>query len=821
MWVASAVGIVGAGLVGVVAEPAAAFKPSTHMTATEVAVADIDKASLTTRVAGQPLKLDQESVLAVTRNMGTYMAGVSGPDAYPDMLFGQSIIHPSSSQKWIDLLWTEAHKLPDTTPEEKTLREQAIAFTLGFVAHASGDLWGHAFANKFSGGAFPEMSPSGPPEKLISNGLIAAKHIVLETYVDSFRVGLARTEDKEIPYTSPIKKYVDAGLNLGSPGTQVPTTWLTNVLIGSDLGREAINSGAAKLIDGIKNCPDRPCLLPPTDDSETSFAASASSQRQAVQKLLADYSDIGTMTINKVFYAAAPEFDPSTAPTAPAELFAEQQSRFFFGYLCRLGLGEKTCDSLEAAWKVGDTLADFLGRISEEIKQLIKPLVDMITALAEDAVNDGIATANQALSANVDSISDPAVKQLATTQLDAIRAWLDVDGDGRITVKDLKKLSFSAPALVMNAKCPELSEGSLAEKACFDGDEINRLLGVENPLIKQGDQNFSPESFAAFGDAVNLIKMSFASQGELNKMYKKMGLKSADSLFPQGQSTVLNPWLTILDGTDKVTDFGGYRWKLWTNCTAREKVFTKLFREPYPGFFSDTADSCKAPIVPGVPQNVTAVKSQKQRVLIVSWNPPTNVDDADVLEYEVTVTDPASSPRESKCAVGSDTMTTCVIKNADLTDASRVSVSATYEKGSGPASDPVAPLAGFSLKSNLTGFGKTPLCLSASTGSSGAETRPCSTDAARQTLTRDGDQLKMSSQCLRIDGAASSGSGVAFGACDGNAGSRWSGPSGAGSAVRNPESGLCLAVRNDTAKSLVPIVVSSCSDVDGQKWTQG
>jgi hypothetical protein len=94
-----------------------------------------------------------------------FRAGVLGPDAYPDMLFGQGVIHPatedsgSDSEPWLRHLYNKA-----STPQER-------AFVLGFLSHAAGDMFGHTFINHYAGGPFKFADDN------------AKRHIVAEGHV--------------------------------------------------------------------------------------------------------------------------------------------------------------------------------------------------------------------------------------------------------------------------------------------------------------------------------------------------------------------------------------------------------------------------------------------------------------------------------------------------------------------------------------------------------------------------------------------------------------------------------------------------------------
>jgi alpha-tubulin suppressor-like RCC1 family protein len=99
-----------------------------------------------------------------------FKAGAIGPDAFPDILTGQTGIHPDNSlhkicisNDWLQNIWDTGLQSP---------RQQVRAFVAGFLTHAAGDLFGHTFINDYAGGSF----------ELGENAL---KHYVLESYIDS------------------------------------------------------------------------------------------------------------------------------------------------------------------------------------------------------------------------------------------------------------------------------------------------------------------------------------------------------------------------------------------------------------------------------------------------------------------------------------------------------------------------------------------------------------------------------------------------------------------------------------------------------------
>ncbi len=97
---------------------------------------------------------------AITQYPEAFRAGALGPDFYPDMVVGQTYIHPYDevagvgSGDWLPLLVDSVNRLPQYSYG----RLEALAFTLGYMLHYCGDMFGHDFVNTFSGGTFPSLT---------------------------------------------------------------------------------------------------------------------------------------------------------------------------------------------------------------------------------------------------------------------------------------------------------------------------------------------------------------------------------------------------------------------------------------------------------------------------------------------------------------------------------------------------------------------------------------------------------------------------------------------------------------------------------------
>ena len=168
-------------LVALLPSVALGWKPSTHVALSEMSLADVlDDGQVAIHrvdyVLGQvetqcknPKKLgtyaaDPELVAAVNAWPSHYRAGVIGPDAYPDIMTGQQIIH-TDAKRWYVHLWSRAKGFEG----DPQTRAKILAFAAGYLTHAAGDMYMHTFVNHFAGGPF-EL------------GWNAARHLKVEGY---------------------------------------------------------------------------------------------------------------------------------------------------------------------------------------------------------------------------------------------------------------------------------------------------------------------------------------------------------------------------------------------------------------------------------------------------------------------------------------------------------------------------------------------------------------------------------------------------------------------------------------------------------------
>ncbi|WP_027483033.1 hypothetical protein [Deinococcus pimensis] len=200
-----------AALLALSAPTALAWKPVTHVGLADLALQDalddgrvsfyetnfdtggykLDAAGHRILIGTYPVRPDLLDALRAYR--ANYHAGTFGPDAYPDIITGQMIIHPAGEQtagesdndinhggpgtdKWLRHLYNAAFGADGASVTGAT-REKA--FVTGFLTHAAEDMFAHTFVNHFTGDAYNYDRPGG---ELIPEN--AAKHVTLEGYLN-------------------------------------------------------------------------------------------------------------------------------------------------------------------------------------------------------------------------------------------------------------------------------------------------------------------------------------------------------------------------------------------------------------------------------------------------------------------------------------------------------------------------------------------------------------------------------------------------------------------------------------------------------------
>lgn len=153
------------------------MKSKTHIYLANQILKEVKETGAVTLKDYGKFSVPNDVISAISKYPKAFRAGSVGPDFFPDMIVGQTVIHPTDSGKWLDRMETELLSMPRNNAEW----EKAYAFYLGFLTHYSGDMFGHDYVNEWANGSFPEMTDAIKDVELAK---VIMRHIMVESYMD-------------------------------------------------------------------------------------------------------------------------------------------------------------------------------------------------------------------------------------------------------------------------------------------------------------------------------------------------------------------------------------------------------------------------------------------------------------------------------------------------------------------------------------------------------------------------------------------------------------------------------------------------------------
>ena len=185
--------------------PVQAWKPYTHTIIGYRVWSDVTDDGMVTVTVGSTTHnypVDGRIVSALRQWPSYYNAGVIGPDAFPDITYGQAVIHPVHTGEWLKYIYDSAWRAQNDTQYTPDEKAQILAFAYGFLVHGAGDMWGHTLVNGFAGAVFPSVTNmvtdlvnKGDPTRL----LVGLRHIIAEGYVGNATPGWDSAEGDDVP----------------------------------------------------------------------------------------------------------------------------------------------------------------------------------------------------------------------------------------------------------------------------------------------------------------------------------------------------------------------------------------------------------------------------------------------------------------------------------------------------------------------------------------------------------------------------------------------------------------------------------------------
>lgn len=118
----------------------------------------------------RPYPLPPAAAAALRDHPDAYLAGVLGPDAFPDFITAQVTVHPGLDNGWQTDDWLAHILRAASSPEE-------IAWAFGYVAHAASDIFAHTWVNHYAGDIFDLSKHEG------NGNEVELRHFTLERYI--------------------------------------------------------------------------------------------------------------------------------------------------------------------------------------------------------------------------------------------------------------------------------------------------------------------------------------------------------------------------------------------------------------------------------------------------------------------------------------------------------------------------------------------------------------------------------------------------------------------------------------------------------------
>ncbi len=158
----------GAAFLGVVTpQSAQAFGPRTHLWIGQQIIEDL-KRDCKVDVAGHREAITPDLCRSILDNKQSFLAGVIGPDGFPDLITGQVTAHPGIPGDWQTSDWLK-HLYAEAPAGER------LAFAAGYLVHAGSDTFAHSYVNGYAGDIFV----------LTDERAVELRHFLLEKYIDA------------------------------------------------------------------------------------------------------------------------------------------------------------------------------------------------------------------------------------------------------------------------------------------------------------------------------------------------------------------------------------------------------------------------------------------------------------------------------------------------------------------------------------------------------------------------------------------------------------------------------------------------------------
>jgi len=607
------------------ARPQAAFawKPPTHLFGVAQALLEAQTGSGVSIKAldGSTLTIPVNATIkdALTQFPDAYRAGTLGPDAYPDIFFGQGYIHPDTrthndenpganppntaqTYEWLEYLWDRAW---DTSQPPAT-RLKRIAFATGFMGgHAAGDIFAHTWVNHYAEGVFPDFTDLGKAD-------ISVRHVVVEGYADKHRPGF----EDGVTYTIAAPLDFVADELILSPFARSHAKYpLFNFFFGmqDSLKVQEADFEYDNTHQDSLGCTDVPlvgevCLPDPTDSPINLIEWAIDTLIELyLEAWIADIDD-GLRAWPTVSETIARELFTGKKDIDKDKIFDALKQFALLHFLSMIGLPDIVGETIYLVGEVVDFILDLLSTALDAVFTAIKaiPIIGDLISFVEDFYDKVKADIVAAIDDIVDKLAAILITAaLGFTDLPAsVKSVIDKNGDGLISPREVIRVLEEPEEYVDdNALFPA------GTRAQLDAD-MHLPAGADDD-DQDVFRDYDPDLFAPLRDTTTLAKLSLLDETGLNTYFKTktLGAATLGDLYgshsnPYGGWSVPNNvmlgWAKSIDAeyqwrTNSPNDghsYGTGQMRLWEDCVSRIQVFRKIFVAPVTGVdaFGDAGD---------------------------------------------------------------------------------------------------------------------------------------------------------------------------------------------------------------------------------------
>lgn len=153
-----------------------AFKIDTHVWIGQQIINDLeDDGKLSLRLGDQNIEIDvnDDVTNAILSNKSAFLMGNIGPDAAPDVVVGQTTVHPGvKDADGVNIGW-QTNQWLEHLMRASEGSEIGSAYTYGYLGHAAADVFAHSYVNQYAGDIF----------NLVDETLVEERHFVLEGFI--------------------------------------------------------------------------------------------------------------------------------------------------------------------------------------------------------------------------------------------------------------------------------------------------------------------------------------------------------------------------------------------------------------------------------------------------------------------------------------------------------------------------------------------------------------------------------------------------------------------------------------------------------------